>query len=233
METDIKCRPIDRDDEGNHYLIIHSGSRHLGKELTDYYLAQGQSILKSQGEDVPYEMTWLEGKLKEDYLHDLAIVQEFAALNRKIMAEELCKAMKWKTEEVLSCAHNYVDFRGEVLMLRKGAISARKDEPVIIPINMRDGVLLGKGKGNSDWNQSAPHGAGRILKRVEVKNHYTVTDFKREMKGIYSPSISKETLDEAPFAYRSMEEILDAIHDTVEVTKILRPVYNFKAGTSS
>jgi len=223
---------IDKDDNGNHYLVIHSGSRHLGKELTDYYLAQGQNLLKERGFDVPYELTWLDGELMEAYLHDLAVVQEFAALNRRIMAEEICKAMKWKTEEIISCAHNYVDFRGKTPILRKGAISAVEDEPVIIPINMRDGVLLGRGKGNDEWNQSAPHGAGRILKRVDVKNRYTVSDFKREMKGIYSPSISKETLDEAPFAYRAMDEILDAIKDTVEVTKILRPAYNFKAGNT-
>jgi RNA-splicing ligase RtcB len=115
-------------------------------------------------------------------------------------------------------------------MLRKGAISARKDEFVIIPINMRDGILLGKGKGNEAWNQSAPHGAGRIMKRVDVASHYTVSDFKREMKGIYSPSIGKDTLDEAPFAYRGLDEIREAIADTAEVTKVLRPAYNFKAG---
>ena len=223
---------IDKDETNEYYLVIHSGSRHLGKELTDFYLSQGEKFLKEKGYNVPYELTWLEGELMQNYLHDLAIVQEFAELNRRIMAEEICKGMKWKTEEILSCAHNYVDFSLETPILRKGAISAKKDEFVIIPINMRDGVILGKGKGNDDWNQSAPHGAGRILKRVDVKNQYTVSDFKREMKGIYSPSISKETLDEAPFAYRGMEEILDAIQDTVEVTKILKPVYNFKAGNT-
>ena len=221
---------IDFDDEKNAYLAVHSGSRHLGKEITEYYLSAGQKLLKAKGEEVPYELTYLEGDLMGAYLHDLEIVQEYAALNRRIMIEEISKAMKWKVEEVFTCQHNYVDFRGGQPILRKGAISARKDELVIIPINMRDGILLGKGKGNEAWNQSAPHGAGRIMKRVDVASRFTVSDFKREMKGIYSSSIGKDTLDEAPFAYRGIEEIREAIADTAEVTKILHPVYNFKAG---
>lgn len=224
---------IDKGKDGEHYLLIHSGSRHLGQELMEYYLAEGQRVLKSKREFVPYELTWLDEDLMKDYLHDLAIVQDFAALNRRVMVEEICKGMKWKVEEAVSCVHNYVDFRGEVPILRKGAISARKDEPVVIPINMRDGVLLGKGKGNDEWNQSAPHGAGRILRRVDVKQRYTVSDFKREMQGIYSTSISKETLDEAPFAYRGLDEITEVIADTVEIEKVLRPVYNFKAGNTA
>ena len=221
---------LDIDDDKNTYITIHSGSRHLGKELTEYYLSEGQKYLKAKGEQVPYELTWLEGSLMEAYLHDLTVVQEYAALNRQIMIDEICKGMKWKVEDKLSCHHNYVDFRGEEPILRKGAISARQDEPVIIPINMKEGVMLGKGKGNDYWNYSAPHGAGRIMKRVDVANNYTVSDFKREMKGIYSPSISRDTLDEAPFAYRGMDEIRETINDTVEITDILRPVYNFKAG---
>ena len=221
---------LDIDDDKNTYITIHSGSRHLGKELTEYYLSEGQKYLKAKGEQVPYELTWLEGSLMEAYLHDLTVVQEYAALNRQIMIDEICKGMKWKVEDKLSCHHNYVDFRGEEPILRKGAISARQDEPVIIPINMKEGVMLGKGKGNDYWNYSAPHGAGRIMKRVDVANNYTVSDFKREMKGIYSPSISRDTLDEAPFAYRGMDEIRETINDTVEITNILRPVYNFKAG---
>ncbi len=221
---------IDMDDDKNAYITIHSGSRHLGKEITEYYISEGQKILKTRGEAVPYELTWLSGELMKAYLHDLAIVQEYAALNRHIIIDEICKAMKWKVDEILSCQHNYVDFRPEHPILRKGAISAMKEEIVIIPINMKEGVIIGVGKGNDNWNQSAPHGAGRIMKRVDVANAYTVSDFKREMKGIYSPSISKDTLDEAPFVYRGMEEIREAIRDTVEVTKILRPAYNFKAG---
>jgi RNA-splicing ligase RtcB len=149
---------------------------------------------------------------------------------------ELVKGMKWKVMESYSCIHNYIDNRPETLalmssgILRKGAISALKDEQVIIPINMRDGILLGTGLGNHDWNASAPHGSGRIMKREDVKNNFTVSNYKSQMKGIYSTCIGKETLDEAPFAYRGMDEILETIKDTVSVTNILRPVYNFKAG---
>ena len=166
----------------------------------------------------------------QQYLHDLSIVQNFATRNREIMISEICKNMKWKVVNSYSCIHNYVDFSMDTPILRKGAISAKKDEPVIIPINMRDGIILGTGLGNDEWNQSAPHGAGRILKREDVKANFTVSAFKKEMKGIYSNCINKDTLDESPFAYRGMDEILEVIGDTVTVDKIIRPVYNFKAG---
>ena len=226
----------DNDSDGNLYLVIHSGSRHLGKEVTEYYLNEGQKLLKSKGLDVPYEITWLEGTLMDDYLHDLQIVQQFASLNRKIMLNELVKGMKWKMLDSYDCIHNYVDASAETLqtfgsaMLRKGAISAKAGEKVIIPINMKDGIILGTGLGNPDWNCSAPHGSGRITKREDVKNGFTVSSFKSEMKGIYTSCINKDTLDEAPFAYRAMEDITEAIVDTVTIDKIIRPVYNFKAG---
>ena len=222
---------IDIDDAENYYVSVHSGSRHLGKEAAEYYLAEGQKKLKARGEIIPYELTYLTGELMTEYMHDLQVVQKYACLNRRIMIEEVSKIMKWKIEEVVDCVHNYVDFRMEPPILRKGAISAQRDEAVIIPINMRDGVIIGKGKGNADWNNSAPHGAGRILKRTEVKNHHTLSEFKTAMKGIYSTSITKDTLDESPFAYRGLENIVEAIADTVEIEKILRPVYNFKAGS--
>ena len=174
----------------------------------------------------------------EDYLHDLQVVQAFASLNRAIILDELLKGMKWKILDSFECIHNYVDASPETItafgspMLRKGAISAKAGEKVIIPINMRDGILLGTGLGNTDWNCSAPHGAGRILKREDVKNHYTVSSFKSAMKGIYTSCIGKDTLDEAPFAYRSMDEITEVIRDTVTINKIIRPVYNFKAGST-
>lgn len=220
---------IDVDDEGNYYVSVHSGSRHLGKEVAEYYLVEGQKKLKARGEIIPYELTYLTGELMADYLHDLQVVQKYACLNRRIMIEEVSKIMRWKIEEVVDCVHNYVDFRTEPSILRKGAISAQRDEAVIIPINMRDGVIVGKGKGNADWNYSAPHGAGRIFKRTEVKNHHTLSEFKTAMKGIYSTSITKDTLDESPFAYRGIEDIAKAITSTVEIEKVLRPVYNFKA----
>ena len=221
---------LDEDENGALYAVIHSGSRSLGKMVTEYYMREGQKALRQKGVRVPYELTWLEGSLKEQYLLDLQLVQQFAALNRESILDELTRAMKWKTESILSCQHNYVDLRGNIPILRKGAISARKEEPVIIPIHMRDGVLLGKGLGNKDWNFSAPHGAGRIMKREDVKKRFTLSAFKKEMKGIYSPSISKDTLDESPFAYRPMDEIRAAVPDTVEIDQILHPVYNFKAG---
>ena len=226
----------DKDADGNLYIVIHSGSRRLGKEVTEYYLNQGQKILKEQGLQVPYELTWLEGDMMQHYLHDLQIVQKFASLNREIMLDELVKGMKWKVLDSYECIHNYVDNRSEISelfhapILRKGAVSALSGEKVIIPINMRDGILLGTGKGNPDWNCSAPHGSGRIMKREDVKSSFTVSSFKSEMKGIYSSCINKDTLDEAPFAYRSMDDMLDVIQDTVDITNVLRPVYNFKAG---
>lgn len=222
---------IDVDDESNYYVNVHSGSRHLGKDVAEYYLAEGQKKLKVRGEVVPYELTYLTGELMREYLHDIQVVQKYAYLNRRIIIEEVSKIMKWKIEGVVDCIHNYVDFRTELPILRKGAISAKEGELVIIPINMRDGVIIGRGKGNVDWNYSAPHGAGRILKRTEVKNNHTLSEFKAVMKGIYSTSITKDTLDESPFAYRGLEDIVEAIASTVEIEKVLRPVYNFKAGS--
>lgn len=226
---------LDQDTEKNTYLVIHSGSRRLGKEVTEYYLDAGQKELKEQGIHLPYELTYLEGELLEKYIHDVAIVQNYAALNREIMITEICKGMKFKLLERYDCIHNYLDTSEQILeqfgtpILRKGAISAQEKEKVIIPINMRDGIILGTGLGNTDWNCSAPHGSGRILKREDVKSHYTLSHFKSAMKGIYSPSINKDTLDEAPFAYRDIKEIEDAIKETVKIERIIKPIYNFKA----
>lgn len=220
----------DRDEEGFLYVVIHSGSRHLGKEVTEYYLKKGQEYLKGKDMQVPYEMTYLEGSLMEDYLHDISIVQEFASLNREAVLDELVKGMKWKISYHYSCIHNYIDTSQSELMLRKGAIAAQEEDAVIIPVNMKDGIILGHGLGNADWNYSAPHGAGRLMKRQEVKQNFTVSQFKTEMEGIYCSCIGKGTLDEAPFAYRSLEQIKDAVAETVEIDRILKPVYNFKAG---
>ena len=227
---------VDKDEENNTFIVVHSGSRHLGKEVTEYYLSEGQKYLKSKGIDIPYEITYLEGELMDNYLHDLQIVQQFASLNRDIILDEITKGMKLKILDSYECIHNYVNTSPDTFntfglpMLRKGAISALKGEKVIIPINMRDGIILGTGLGNTEWNCSAPHGAGRIMKREDIKNHFTVSSFKSEMKGIYSSCISKETLDEAPFAYRPIDEITEIIKDTVTIEKIIKPVYNFKAG---
>lgn len=226
----------DKDNDGNLYIVIHSGSRHLGKEVTEYYLNIGQKELKAKSIDIPYELTYLEGNTLENYLHDVQVVQDFAFLNRVIILDEIVKGMKWKLLDSYSCIHNYIDASSETVstfhtpILRKGAISAKAGEKVIIPINMKDGIILGTGLGNKDWNYSAPHGSGRLMKRENIKATHTVSEFKAAMKGIYSSCISKDTLDEAPFAYRPMDDITEAIKDTVTIDKIIRPIYNYKAG---
>ncbi len=230
---------IDRDGDENLYIVVHSGSRHLGMEVTNYYLHAGQKLqqMKKDGGHAPFEMTCLTGRLLEDYLYDLKIIQEFAAINREAMIYEIARGMKWKISDSYSCIHNYIDFNplevlstGDSPILRKGAIRAKLGEKVIIPINMRDGIILGTGLGNPDWNYSAPHGSGRIYKRSEVKKHHTLAEFKKAMEGIHSVCVNKDTLDESPFAYRNLDDIAHAIGDTVKIDKIIKPVYNFKAG---
>lgn len=223
---------VDKDDEGNTYLVVHSGSRHLGMEVAEYYLRTGQKEIqmKKQGY-APYEMTCLTGALMEDYLHDIEIIQEFARVNREAMIETIVSGMKWKVIDSFTSIHNYVDFSvSSKPILRKGAISAKEGEKVIIPINMRDGIILGTGLGNPDWNYSAPHGAGRIYSRSEVAEHHTVSEFKKAMEGIYSICINKDTLDESPFAYRGIDDIASVIEPTVKIDKIIKPIYNYKAG---
>lgn len=221
---------VDKGEDGSLYLVVHTGSRHLGEEVAEYYTRLASRRLKEEGREIPYYMSYLEGEDKRDYVEDVRIIQDYAEWNRQVIVQEILKGMKWKAVEQFSVAHNYLDDRG---ILRKGAISARKGEQLVIPIHMRDGVILGVGKGNPEWNESAPHGSGRRMKREEVKNQYTVSQFKKEMKGIYSTCVGTGTLDEAPFAYRSLEMILEQIQDTVKVTEVLKPVYNFKAGSQN
>lgn len=221
---------VDKGEDG-YYIIIHTGSRHLGYDVADYYTEAARRRLVNMGKDVPYEMAYVEGTLMDDYLHDVKIATAYASLNREIILHEIVKGMKWKVIERYESIHNYIGTLPDgTRILRKGAASACEGEMVIIPINMRDGVILGVGKGNAEWNYSAPHGSGRVLRRDEVKNHYTVSAFKNDMKGIYSSSISAGTLDEAPVAYRGIDEIIDVISDSVEVKEVIKPVYNFKAG---
>lgn len=226
---------LDKSKNGELYLLVHSGCRHLGVEVTDYYLRAGQleQQRKKQGGHAPFELTCLNGDLQKQYYEDLGIMQKYAEINREAIIDEIVRGMKWRVEEQYSCIHNYMDFSGDVPILRKGAISAKKGEKVIIPINMKDGVLLGTGLGNEDWNQSAPHGSGRVYRRSEVKEYHTVNEYKKEMKGIHSICINSSTLDEAPFAYRRIEDILPTVRETVEVNEILKPVYNYKAGEVS
>ncbi|OYP06151.1 hypothetical protein CG709_10135 [Lachnotalea glycerini] len=163
----------------------------------------------------------------EDYIHDMKLVQRFAMLNRKAIMDEIIRGMKLKVEDEFRTIHNYIDTKS--MILRKGAVSAAVGEKLLIPINMRDGSLICIGKGNKDWNQSAPHGAGRLMSRREAKNTFTVSEFKKQMKQVYTTSVNSNTLDECPMAYKNMEDIVENIKDTAEIINIIRPIYNFKA----
>lgn len=250
----------DKDESGKIYLVIHSGSRHLGLEVANYYQEQAYRSLngttkkdleeliaeyKAAGREqeiqpalealkaqiktqVPKALAYCSGQLMEDYIHDMKIVQHFAMLNRKAMMDEIIRGMKLKVEEEFTTIHNYIDT--DSMILRKGAVSAKAGEKLLIPINMRDGSLVCIGKGNPDWNYSAPHGAGRLMSRNKAKNSYTVSEFKKQMAGIYTTSVNAETLDECPMAYKGMEDIVNNIGDTAEIVNIIKPIYNFKAG---
>ena len=256
---------IDIDDNGNKYLVIHSGSRNLGKQVAEYYqslaveLMQGKDELykkqqeiidtyKAEGRkqeiqsaikelhrnykpetlNVPKELCYLEGEYRDKYLHDMLICQEYASLNRLYIANIILEKLGIRfTGLRFETIHNYIDM--DTNIVRKGAISARKDELLLIPINMRDGCILGVGKGNEDWNCSAPHGAGRLMSRTKAKENLNVSEFKETMSGIYSTTVGVDTLDEAPMAYKPMESIVENIKDTVEIKKILKPIYNFKS----
>lgn len=268
---------IDIDENNNKYLVIHTGSRNLGKQVAEYYqeLAnqlcnynigeykeKQQELIKTYKEHdrkqeiqsalmklkeeykidhkkIPKDLAYLEGQYREDYLHDMKICQEFAILNRKTIANIILKnIMHYQDgEEPLNCwdlkddyfetIHNYISFEDNIV--RKGAISAKKGEMVLIPMNMRDGCIIGVGKGNDDWNQSAPHGAGRIMSRMKAKETFNLDEYKESMKDIYTTSVNEDTIDEAPFVYKPMQEIIDNIGDTVDIIKIIKPIYNFKA----
>lgn len=249
-----------KDEEGNIYIVVHSGSRHLGLEVANYYQEEGYKVLngsakkdiealikklKSQGREreiqksitalantkrtnIPKTLAYVSGDLFQQYIHDMKIVQRYAELNRHAMIDEIVKGMKLHITEQFTTIHNYIDT--DAMILRKGAVSAKAGEKLLIPINMRDGSLICIGKGNDDWNQSAPHGAGRLMSRAAAKQSLTVSEFKKQMKGIYSTSIGKETLDEAPMAYKSMDDIVKNIGDTVDIVNVIKPIYNFKAG---
>lgn len=266
---------LDVDDENNKYLVIHTGSRNLGKQVAEYYqnlaielcsgkedfFKQREEIIrtyKEQGRkseiqnalknleadfqltnpDIPKDLCYLTGKYREMYLHDMKICQEYANINRLYIAKEILMnyfnltyvpeiefppIMNNRFETI----HNYISFEDNIV--RKGAISAKKGEKVIIPINMRDGSIIAYGKGNEDWNNSAPHGAGRLMSRTKAREVFNLEQFKESMKDIYTTSVTEETIDEAPFVYKPIEEIITNIKDTVEIQKIIRPIYNFKA----
>ncbi|MCL2362499.1 MAG: RtcB family protein [Defluviitaleaceae bacterium] len=217
------------DEDGVLHLVVHSGSRNIGKQVAELYQKIAAEALKSRIKEKKIDrvLAHLEGPAFHDYLHDMAIVQEYAVLNRMAMIKELKKRLGLKIKEQFTTTHNYVDL--DSMILRKGAISAKKDERVLIPMNMRDGSLICIGKGNPEWNYSAPHGAGRLMSRTAAKDSFTLNQFKKSMEGIYSSTVNNSTLDEAPFAYKPMEEIIANIGDTVDIVKTIKPIYNFKA----
>lgn len=242
------------------YIVIHSGSRHLEVEVEKFYQKRAIEELKHSGDDdvrklidemklqgrekeieaavsehnsqakkaVPDHLAYVYGTAFDDYIHDMKIVQEFAMLNRKAMMDEIVRGMKLKVEDKFTTIHNYIDT--DKMIVRKGSVSAQSGERLIIPINMRDGSLICVGKGNDDWNCSAPHGAGRLFSRSQAKQNFTVSEYKKQMSGIYSTTINQSTLDECPMAYKSMDDIVKNIGDTVEITEVIKPIYNFKAG---
>jgi len=219
---------VDTDESGSYYLVIHSGSRYLGVQVAEHYQNIGIKECSVLAPNIPAVLAHIAGQTFEDYLHDMKRVQHFATLNRRAIADVILKAMKWKKQDEFETVHNYIDT--DNMILRKGSISAQLGENVIIPLNMRDGSLICIGKGNEEWNYSAPHGAGRLMTRTDAKNGFTVTQYKAEMKGIYSSCISKGTIDESPMAYKSIDFILSKIGDTVDVVNQIKPLYNFKAG---
>lgn len=253
---------VNRDDEDNLYIVIHSGSRHLGKEIAEYYQEEAWSQLnknrkqdiseliaklkKEEREkeiqyeikrikqqvvtDIPKDLAYLTDDLFDDYIHDMKITQHFALINRKAMMSVILQELKIPQGiiyEQFSTIHNYIDT--DSMILRKGSVSAKLDEKLIIPINMRDGSLICEGLGNPDWNYSAPHGAGRLMSRASAFKMLKMEDFEIAMDGIYSTSVKQETLDESPMAYKSIDDIVANIKPTARILKIIKPVYNYKA----
>jgi len=218
---------LGKDDDGQLYLVVHSGSRNLGKQVCEYYQNAAAKELNRKGKGADRALAYLSGQMFDDYLHDMGIVQRYADLNRKAIIKELEKRLKLKITEQFTTIHNYIDISS--MILRKGAISAKKGEKMLIPMNMRDGSLVCIGKGNKDWNYSAPHGAGRLMSRSAAKGSITLTEFEKAMKGVFSSTVNKSTIDEAPFAYKPMDEIIANIGDTAEIVASIKPIYNFKA----
>ena len=247
---------IDRDEEGYYHLVIHTGSRNLGVEVASYYqdwayesMRQAyknnrdfaikalkengmereiQQVLKNLEDTKPVkELCSVGGLFFDSYIHDMKIVQEYAKWNRLAIANEILLHMEWNELFSFETVHNYIDT--DDMILRKGAVSAEKGELLLIPINMRDGSLICRGKGNPDWNYSAPHGAGRLYGRMEAKRRFSVEEYRESMNGIFTTSVGDDTLDECPMAYKPMEAIVDNIGDTVDILKVIKPVYNFKA----
>jgi len=248
---------VNKDETGQLFLVIHTGSRNLGKQIADYYQQKAYDAMKSKrasdlaeildnlkkngrvdeidaaikyfhsnNPEPDKAMAYCEGELMQDYLHDMAIAQEYASLNRKAIADIIQCGMRWKVEGEFETIHNYIDM--DTMILRKGAVRAEKGEILIVPISPSYGSLICIGKGNEDWNYSSPHGGGRVMSRKAAKEKYTTKDFEMAMDGIYTTTISKDTVDECPMAYKDPNEIIENIKDTVDVVKHIVPVYNFK-----
>ncbi|MBQ3482044.1 MAG: RtcB family protein [Oscillospiraceae bacterium] len=250
---------VDRGENGDLYLVVHSGSRHLGTQVCKYYQDQGRfamwggarhqideliaeyraagrwqeiqsainELRKEHPINIPKDLAYVEGKLFEDYIHDMRITQRFAVLNRKAMTDVILRGMGLTKVEEFTTIHNYIDT--EKMILRKGSVSAEAGEKLLIPINMRDGSLICIGKGNDEWNCSAPHGAGRIMSRKQALAQLSMDEYAAEMEGIWSSCVVRDTLDESPMAYKPIDEIVSEIGPTAEIIERIRPVYNFKA----
>ena len=252
---------VDRDEKGELFLVVHSGSRHIGNEIAKYYQEEGFRALcgsarfqidetiarmKAEGNTkeihktikalkvkramltpVPKDLAYVEGVLFDDYIHDMKLIQRYAALNRKAIAGVILQGMGLTACEEFTTVHNYIDT--DSMILRKGAVSAKSGEKLLIPINMRDGSLICVGRGNEDWNCSAPHGAGRLMSRRDAFNRLSMEEYKSEMAGIFSTCVVSDTLDESPMAYKPIEDIISQIEPTAEIVSRIRPLYNFKA----
>lgn len=211
---------VDRASDGTNYLVIHTGSRHLGKQVAEISWNAREATM-------PEDLCFLYGQYFEDYMHDVEICQRFARRNREKIAEILLDRTGLTGTDGFHAIHNYIDV--EEMILRKGAIAAHTGEKVLIPINMHDGSVLAIGKGNPEWNYSAPHGAGRIMSRTKAKNELNLDEYKKVMAGVYTTSVNAATLDEAPMAYKSLDDIIDVIRESVDVIEVMKPIYNFKA----
>ena len=219
---------VDRDEEDNLYLVIHTGSRNLGLQVAEYYQKLAYESVGGRGQtEIPFELAYLTGADRDSYLHDMAIMQRYAALNRRTIRDCILDGLKLHEAEFFTTVHNYIDLEHGIL--RKGSVSARAGERLLIPLNMRDGAMICVGLGNDDWNQSAPHGAGRLFSRSQAESSFTLSAFKKSMEGIYTSTVSKDTLDECPMAYKDPRTIIAAIGDTVRIEKQIRPIYNFKS----
>lgn len=218
-----------RNEQGDYYLTVHTGSRSLGLTVAQHHqkVAQKDCLTKTSSAKVSQpDLAYLEGRHLNDYLNDMQIAQNYAHQNRQLISDRIMKHMGWEAVDRFDSVHNFIDMKTGIL--RKGATDASKGKRLVIPLNMRDGSVIATGKGNKEWNESAPHGAGRVLSRRQAKQHLSLSEFKKVMTDIYSTSVKKETLDEAPMAYKNPAEILGSIDDTVDVLEFIRPVYNFK-----